>query len=605
MDFPDERELRIANLVRQLYGRALMARRPLIANWKKNYRVLNNRTWGPKAEAWMPNPEMAEIWPVISSLVAWMTDQRPTIEVTPSSTPFTDYNDFYQQLASDMNAVLSASFIENALDAEISKALWDVMTYSVGYTKTVWEPWLADGLGDTVFRRVDPFNLYPDPNARSMQDLNYIIEAKVMSVTDLDRAHPGAAKKLGNGGGVDDHDDSPHKLDPEGASGKTATPDTARNLGGIKPLNYNPAGNPTTLGAATASQHSDTPSQRSGSGALQDAPMVLVLECWIRNHEVRDGADDTKIVMDNWRCVVVVGNRVLLDSSASDVNAYGKHPYDKLVLYDTGEWYGPCMVEFLTPPQESINRILGAIEHNMMLMGNPMLVESPRAATRNKRITNRPGQRLEGNPGEVAWMNPPQMHPQIAIQLIQFYMSKIENISGLSAMVRGFSPSGRNSQGVMDSVQDAAFVRVRATLRELERTLRGCAAKMAANVAEFYTEPRLVSLLGPDGDRTSRALKSRHFYITDYDQDGEDMRGERIPMRFNLLADAGSQLPTSKQARSADAERLFALGGIDHLELLKAKQWPNYAVVAKRMMDAQASAGTLGQPPGARQRTRA
>jgi hypothetical protein len=328
--------------------------------------------------------------------------------------------------------------------------------------------------------------------------------------------------------------------------------------------------------------------------------MVLVLECWIRNHEVRDGEDGTKIVVDNWRCVVTTGNRVLLDAAAADINAYGIHPYDKIVLYDTGEWYGPCMVEFLTPPQESINRILNAIEQNMMLMGNPMLLESPRAATRNKRITNRPGQRLEGNAGEVNWMNPPQMHPQIAVQLIQFYQSKIENISGLSAMIRGFSPTGRNAQGVLDSVQDAAFVRVRASLRELERLLRGCAVKMAANVAEFYTEPRLVSLLGPDGDRTSKALTARHFYVTDYQE-----QGERIPMRFNLLADAGSQLPTSKQARSADAERLFALGAIDHLELLKAKQWPNYAVVTKRMMEQQAAAGALGQPPGARQRTRA
>jgi hypothetical protein len=576
-NIPGDKDLRVANLVRQLYGRALMARRPLIQQWKKNYRVLNNRMWAAKAESWMPNPEIAEIWPVIASMTAWMTDQRPTIEVTPSSIPFSDYTDFYQSLASDMNAVLGATFIENALDAEITMALWDVATYGVGYTKTVWEPWLADGLGDTVFRRVDPFTIYPDPNARTVQDLNYIIEAKVMSVADMDRAYPGSRDKIG-GGEIGEHDDSPHKLDMEGG-GKSAGPDIARNL---------------------PSHDTHKAAGRSGSGGLQDAPMVLVLECWIRDYKTSKGEDGQVIVKDHWRCVVTCGNKVLLDSPAAEINAYGTHPYDKIVLFNTGEWYGPCMVEFLTSPQESINRLMAAIEQNIMLMGNPMLVEGPRSSSRNKRLTNRPGQRIEANPGEVAWMNPPQMHPQMSMQLISFYQGKIETISGLSAVIKGFSPSGRNSAGVMDSVQDAAFVRIRASLRELERALRGACSKMAANVAEFYTEPRLISLLGPDGDRTNRALKSRHFYVTD-----DSEMGERIPMRFNLLADAGSQLPTSKQARSADAERLYALGAIDVLEVLKAKQWPNFATVAKRIMDQQAAQGQLGQAPGARQRTRA
>lgn len=571
-----EKEIRVANLVRHLYSRALVARRPLIQRWKKNYRVLNNRQWGPRADSWMPAPEIAEIWPVVASMTAWMTDQRPVLEVTPSAIPFSEYGDYYQQLAQDMNSLLTTAHVVYSLDAEITKALWDVATYSVGYIKSVWEPWLADGLGDAVYRRVDPFNLYPDPNARNPQDLNYIIEAKVMSVNDMERAYPGARRKVG-AGTMEDHDDAPHRLDVEGGQ-LASSPDISRNL---------------------PNHDTKRDSNRAGSGGLQDAPMVLVLECWIRDFTSERLANGLTKVHDKWRCIVTCGQRVLLDEPAENLNAYGSHPYDKLVLFDTGEWYGPCLVEFLTSPQESINRILGSIEHNIMLMGNPMLVESMRSSSRNKRITNKPGQRIEADPSMVKWMDPPQMQPQIAVQLMQFYQSKIEAISGMSAMVRGFSPGGRNAQGVLDSVQDAAFVRIRASLRELERALRGACQKQCANIAEFYTEPRLANLLGPDGDRTTRALKSRHFYVLHPSED------KQVPLRFNLLADAGSQLPTSKQARSADAERLYALGLIDELEALKAKQWPSYAVVAKRMMERQAAAGTLGQPPGARQRTRA
>ena len=48
--------------------------------------------------------------------------------------------------------------------------------------------------------------------------------------------------------------------------------------------------------------------------------------------------------------------------------------------------------------------------------------------------------------------------------------------------------------------------------------------------------------------------------------------------------------PTSKQARSAEAKHLFQLGGIDVYELLKAMEWPNYALVAQRVMQQQTQA---------------
>jgi len=577
-----EQESRTANLVRQLFYRAREIRRPLVGQWKKNYRVLNGRMWAPRAEPWIPSPEIPQMWPIVAARVAWMTDQRPMIEVMPSAIPFTAYADYYQILAEHMNATLAATFSDNLLDGEIAKALWDVDTYGIAYFRTAWEPWLADGLGDTVFRRVDPFTIYPDPWARTPSQLNYIIEAKVMSIEDLDRAFPGAARRI-IAGVTEESDEAPHKLD------LTVSQTGSR-------INYAPLSPGTRVWNGTPSKHNQ----------YRETPVVTVLECWVRSHKHQKGngkdslSDSPSAITrtkESWRCIVVCGNAVLLDVDAEDVNGFSRHPYDRLVAQDTGEWYGPCLVEMLTSAQESICRTLANIEFNVALMGNPMLRESPRAGNRNKRVTNRPGQRLEGGPTDYQWLEPPQMHPDLAVQLIQFYKSEMESISGMSAIVRGFQPSGRNAQGVLDSVQDAAFVRIRATLREIERSLKSVGLKMAANIAEFYTEPRLVSLLGQDGQRTALALKSRHFYVPEGEQ------GKRIPLRFNLLADVGSQLATSRQARSAEANQLFNMGAIDVFEVLKAKQWPNWHEVATRVARLQAEAGTLGKPPGARQRT--
>lgn len=574
---PSPSEASTAAYVYELFHKARNARRPMVAQWKRNYRTLHNKVWTARAEAWMPSPEVAQVFPVIFSSVAWMTDQRPVTQVTPSPQPFSEYADFYQALATDMNTILSANYMAYDLDMEINKVLWDVKTYGIGYTKQVWEAWQADGLGDALFRRVSPFNIYPDPHANSPTDLTYIIEAKTMTTSDVDRAWPGAAKRL-TGNTTAGIDEQPTKLEE---SVSAMAPRVA--LGNL------PSSTNTRYAVGA---------QRDRAPGITDDPICTILECWVRSHHAIDTDDPAvKKVTDEWRCIVVCGNIVLSDKPAGEITAYNTHPYDRMVLVDVGEWYGPCLVEMLDSPQESIGRILTAIEQNIALMGNPMLVESPRSQSKNKRISNRPGQRIDANPDQVAWLNPPQMHPQMAVNLIQFYKSEIESISGLSAMVRGFSPSGRNAQGVLDTVQDAAFVRVRATLRQLEALLRGVSSKMCATIAEFYTEPRVMSHIGQDGQRTNLALRGRHFYTRDADNPDQ-----RIPMRFQLLADAGSQLPTSKQARAAEAERMFALGAVDVYELLKAKQWPNYALVANRVMSQMAQAGAAAQQAPGRRR---
>lgn len=562
-----------AVLVRELFMRAREARRNVMTQWKRNYRTLNNRQYRMGASPWEEEPAVSSIWPTIASATAWMTDQRPTIEVTPTSEPFSPYWDWYEKLARDMNVCLAAAFQNYMLDGEITKALWDVYTYGVAYFKTEWEPWLAEGLGDCAFRRKDPFTIYVDPHATNMNDVSYIIEAKQMTIADVDRSWPGAKNKISQSHYLEDTDQAPHKLDDRV---NAKQPRVA--LGALSP--------------ATTPSYAKNPAGQANP--QKDSPVVTVLEAWVRGYSV-EKTDDPAVtkVADDWRCIVVCGNAVLLDQPASMVNAYGTHPYDRVVLFDTGEWYGPCLVEFLAPIQRLINWVLGAINRNIYLMGNPVLVEDMRLASRNKRFTNRPGQRLEGTPQQVGWLQPPQPHPQMSVDLVQYYESKIETISGLSAMVRGFAPSGRNAQGVLDSVQDAAFVRVRASLRELERSLRGVSMKMAANVGEFYTEPRLQSIVGPDGQQMHLALQSRHFYVPHNGPNNPDGEiGDYIPLRFSVAADAGSQLPTSKQARAAEAKHLFTIGAIDTYELLKAVQWPSYALVAQRVMEQQAmSAG--------------
>lgn len=572
----------IVSHIHQLFFRARAHRRPLVEQWMRNYQILHNRTWGTGRASWMPTPEVPEIYPILAALIGWETDQKPTFEVNPAAQPYSPAVQFYDQLADDLAVLLRTNWTVEDYEAEIEKMLWDAKLYGTGILKTIWDPTMTGGIGNVMVNRIDPWTFYPDPDARGMKDASYFVEVYSISAQELERRFPGALAKTKNSLWQMDSDESPTVLSSDSAG------QAAKANPGALP------GGGTTYGL---------PGQ-SGRQEITEAPGVTVFEAWLKVPcEVNDtmpDVDGTPLYVirryDAWRCIVVASNTVIFDEMAEEIYEHGQHPYDRYVPHDTGEFWGTSLVELLAPSQISINKLLAAMEQNIWLMGNPIWVEDTRSRISRQTVTNRPGQRIEKTPGsEAGWRDPPQPHPQLSSELIQFYINEMERISGLSAIVRGATPGGRNAEGVLDSVQEAAFVRIRLGLRGLERTLSGVGAKAASLIADFYDTPRIIATVGPNAQRSALALRSNHFYMPGSDG--------LAPVRFQILVGAGSMNPIARGARIAEADTLFAMGAIDGEAVLEAHDFPNRNVITARVRELQAANGTLGQPPGARQRT--
>lgn len=576
---PSIEELHLSGQVRQLFLQARAARRDRVSRWNRSYRILRNRTWSGVRDPWLPTPEVPEIYPIIAAIVGWQTDQRPAWDVSPWAVPNTSTYSFYQQLASDLQVCLQSTWEINDGEPEIEQVVWDGHIYGTGVLKSCWDSSLEGGLGNAICRRVDPYTFYPDPQATSLRDCNYIIEARTMSIQEIDRRWPGSADKVLSGW-TDDIDVAPTDNDSSSPTFPKANP------GAISP-NTNP-----TYGRPGQSRI-------HGADAIND-PGVTVFEAWIREHSTVEIEDNPETgyygdmhVHDEWRVIVVAGNRVLMNEKASDLWSFGTHPYDLYIPHRTGDIWGMSMVEMLTPSQLSVNRLLAALQLNTELSGNPVWVEEIRAGLSRTKITNKPGTRLQKSANSKAgWEQPPQISPYM-FQLISFYISEMERISGLSAISRGMTPTGRNSQGVIDQIQEASFVRIRMAMRNMEWTLRGVGNKLAALITENYTTSRIVNVAGQDTEPAARAIKGNHFYLPTPEG--------RLPMKFNLNVQAGSQRATSRQARIGEADALYAMGAIDDPALLEAHNFPNWQSVAKRVMELKAT-GVI-EPPGARQRT--
>jgi hypothetical protein len=572
-----------------LYERARNAKRTRYDQWWRNYRLLHNRIGGTAVESWMPAPKSSEIYPIIATLVAYMADQHTNITVTASASPHTPFSQYMQTLAQDLTDILSTNWENLNYQSQVKLCLWDAFMFGAGILKSVWDASYDEGLGNAMLRRVHPFSFYPDPDAKDMDDIEYCVEVKRMSLEELERRFPGSRTTIEALGGADESMDEQPTLLSATRGVSTGTPNTF------------------TIGGDGRLAVRLTPTSKPGPG-------VVVYEYWVKENEEwwedeypeKEDAPplySDKHVAERWRVTVVCAGEILLDEYADELWSHKSHPYDRYVADDVGEFYGISLIDHLAYPQIYINRLLTALQMNSELVGNPILIEpensNPRAA-----LGNKPGQRwgLKGTApmqNKPEWLQPPSMPPQVQ-QLLDFWIARMENVAGISAAMKGQSssssqgaaPGSRTAQGVMSTIQESTYVRVRSMLANLESTLESVGRKLSDLIIDNFTQPRYMAILG-NNNRTGIALNYRHFSVP--------TEHGATPLKYALVIDAGSDQPTSLQARSAKAEKFYMMGAIDDEALLEDSNFKNWRQVIDRKRVNIAKG--LFAPPGARQRT--
>jgi hypothetical protein len=118
-------------------------------------------------------------------------------------------------------------------------------------------------------------------------------------------------------------------------------------------------------------------------------------------------------------------------------------------------------------------------------------------------------------------------------------------------------------------------------------------------ISQNYTTPRVVAIVGDKGTNTSLQLAARHFYSPS--RDFETGKYDMSPLVFALNVSAGSDRPTSRQARIAEADALFAMHAVDQQYVLEAHQVSDADAVVQRMQQAAMAAAQAAHAAGGKQ----
>lgn len=590
---PSTSDLRVVNELRNLYLVARDEKRQRYDNWMRNYRLLHNRIGGT-VQNWMPAPRDSEIFPGLSSLIAWMTDQEIDIDLIPSADPNSQLFDYVSKIADDLNDVLYTTWETEGYDAQIKLALWDATLYGTGILKNMWDNALSGGYGNAVMRRTDPWAFYIDPNATCCGDAEYMVEVRKVSLDEIQRRFPDTWKLVSedNASSIEGYDEKPKIYGSMDRRVMT-------NPGQIPSSGMYPGTSPRvgTFGGRSRDRRMYLP-----------GPGMVLYEFWLKiNDEYEEDwpefvpdpdeegypeyADNR--VKPAWRFVAMCNGRILLDTPVSEMWTHGQPPYEDFRFDDIGEFYGIALVDHLAHPQIYVNRLLTALQHNAELTGNPIFIEPANSGLNRVNIINRPGQRLtvsgpQAMQNRPDWLQPPAM-PQQVMDLVQFWISRIENTMSLSALQKGITPTQRNAEGSLNMVQEAAFVRVRSALSNLQDCLQRSAVKLADLIVDNYTQPRIMAIIGEEGDMVAKALAGQHFHVPS--------RNGSAPLKYVIRVEAGSGGPTSRAARMAEADRLYGLGAVDDQYVLQKHRVRNVKAVLERLYDKRQK-GLIGQPKG-------
>lgn len=566
--------------MRYLYARSKRDKDSLHERWRVFYTAVHEPKLYRAAlpgSATLAKPRVNEIYPIASSMTGWVGDQRPTLFVSPGvDNHSTDFFVAAVPLAADLQNVLEYNLRTNKFEMELEKEAWDAITYGTAFNKITWDETLEDGAGDAVSRRVDPWFMYTDPLATSSDTCSFWIEKRVISRWEAVQRYGDIASDLPTG----DIDTMARPSQTE----RTGTPRTPLALTG------NIAGQPTIWPDSAT----DYPQ------GWDDEDIVTVMESWYLDDE-------------GWMFCPWGFDRTLAEPTrASEIYEHGRHPYSRWVWQETGEFWGPSLVDYLLNPQDALNDMLFHTVNNLRLAGDPIWLEDERAGTDRQSLRARPGMRVKKQPGgEVSWMVPPQL-PPATLQMMQFWVNEMERISGLSGVARGQQPQGRQSQGMVESTQESGFVRVRSALRGLEFHMAEIGNLLASIITKEYTTPRMVAIVGPQGAQGIMALKEKHFYSSNTlpaNPDSPDANLltpanlEDVPLKFTIWVESGSSLPTTKAQRAAQAQSLFAMGALDLQGLFEVLQIPGWQQILARIQQEKA-VGTFAPPPN-RQRARA
>lgn len=303
--------------------------------------------------------------------------------------------------------------------------------------------------GDVCVEVISPLELFPDPLATGMEDIEWMIEEKIRSVEYVRQRYPMDADGQ-------EFVPTPDADIPEGLVGSSLTSGFA-----VDYTNYKG---------------------------------VKVYEYWCKPNSSHPKGK---------RCVWINDKLMVEDSEPPDAMPYVRFPSVEV----PGRFWSLAITSHLRGPQEQLNKIRTQILENAKRLGNLSLVSSRQA---NVEYHGVPGEHVKYDAtvqdAKPDFLVPPNI-PTYVENEIERILSSMDEISGIHEVSKATVPTGVTAASAINLLQEQDDTRIGPEIQAMERALEIAGTKILRLRAKFNTDERTIRIAGEEGNWDIFAFK--------------------------------------------------------------------------------------------------
>lgn len=556
------------------------------SNWIDDIKWYKGQQWKGNRPKDKSSVFFNRIFSTIQKELPFMTDRPPKIYVTAQEPSDKTAAEIFQK-------IISQKWVDRDMERRLPEGVMYTKQVGIGYFRCFWNKDLENGLGDIDCEAIDPFEIFPFPYSKDLENSEGMIWAREVSLGWVRANYPDEGWRVKPDKEIEIPDRA--KLTNGGSDGYSQVSDT------------------------TGAQTDYLPTPSGGSMDESNLKRVLVITCVLKDGTMENNEEEGKKIKSkklkypNGREVTIAGGIILEDRPFPFENFPG---FVEMVNYiNPGEFFGISDIAQIKEGQKEFNKInamvIDAIKRGIYttkILNSQSGIDADNFVVSSDAIYD---SRI-ANP--IQEINNQQLPPQVFTyaDVIERAIEKTAGVGEFTAPKSGDLPSGR----ALAEYQEITQTRLRQKIRNMEYAVRKIGKMWLELMLKNYTEQRVMRLLNSqtneseyvfifreDNSEIAKQIKlkvSAEIIEGTEQKDpntGRPMPGTGQPKYkhvlnmadikggMDLMVATGSTVSTSQIATFSQAIELFKLGVIDAQALLDAADYPNKEEIMKRMQE--------------------
>ena len=474
---PTEKERKLVEWVYSKFKQAYVAKAPLMDKWKEYMSAYKGTYFQNKnLPDYKSNEISNHVFSTIETIRPIMTDNNPKFLAVPSTPAGMEFS-------ADVQTALDYEWDREKMPLKLPAQLIPMLVYGNAIWFVQWDG--KDGeYGNISIKPVDPFNIFPDPLAESIDNSEFLVYATYRNANQIKQQFPEKASAI--------------------------------------------EGSRITMSELVAERdNNDT----------QDANQVLILEMWCRDWVTMDETVEGKkqLKYPKGRVITCLPELGILLSDKKNPYKDGKFPFVLMKNYDIPfEFWGVGEVEQIMSPQHYVNELTNQIIDNAKNTANMQWIIDKNSGIGQGKLTNRPGLVIRKTPGSEVRRDTPPAMPSYVRDQIEILKKDIQDISGVFDSLKGEQQGSVTAASAILALQEASQARIRLKIKLMEASLSELAQIVYSRMQQFWKLDRWVRVTDVEGNPSFREIGTQ---VLSNDYDLKVMAGSTMPVNRNAMLD--------------------------------------------------------------------